>query len=210
MSQALQTAIDELVGQIAVKEAEIAPLKIAVNTLCRTIGTDEMYPDVGTTLRTTPSSPTVRALTWSPSQFFGRQLASCVGDIMEARVNAGLDKACSVDDIFTALKEGGFRFEGGGNEGNSKRAIKISLTKNTAQFVKLPNELFSLKKWFGGRATKKIASRGEGNGHGMAAGDESFDENESGGDSAGEGLSATGELPLLENGAEPDESDVLR
>jgi len=146
MSERLKAAIDEIVAQIVAKEAEvITPLKITVNQLCLLVGEPARYAIDGTGAS---GQPKRNILNWRADQFFGRPLAQCVTEYLEARETAGLERAASVDDIFEALSKGGYKFEGtSGNDENTKRAIKTSLTKNTAQFAKI-GELFGLKKWY--------------------------------------------------------------
>ena len=146
MSERLKAAIEEIEAQIKAKEAEIInPLKITVNQLCQLIGEEARYQVDGSGA----SGQLKRnVLNWRADQFFGRPLAGCVTEYLEAREAAGLERAATVDDIFEALSKGGYKFEGtSGNDENTKRGIKISLTKNTAQFSKI-GELFGLKKWY--------------------------------------------------------------
>lgn len=149
MSERLKAAIEEIEAQIKSKEAEIInPLKITVNQLCQLVGEPARYQIDGTGA---PGQPNTKTFNWRADQFFGRPLAQCVTEYLEARETAGLERAASVDDIYEALSKGGYKFEGSsGNEENTKRAIKISLTKNTAQFAKIGDNLFGLKKWYPG------------------------------------------------------------
>jgi hypothetical protein len=166
VSQAIQTAIEELMAQITAKEAEVAPLKIAVNTLCRQLGQPDAYSNVGGGPSQQGSPVT---LSWKLDQFHRRPLATCVVEILETRKSRGLEGPASIDEIYSALKEGGYQFEGtSGNEENTKRAIKIALTKNTAQFSKVKDDIFGLKKWYSGsgRSTRKSASVKSENGNG--------------------------------------------
>lgn len=150
MSQKLIDAIDEVKVQIHLKEQEILPLKIAVNQLCALAGIPQEY-DV-TSAGNQQSAR--RALAWRVDHFFNRPLASSIIEIMEVRKAAGLDGPTSVNELYAALVEGGFKFEGSSSEENNKRALRISLTKNTAQFVKVKDDVFGLKKWYGSRQRK--------------------------------------------------------
>lgn len=165
MSNAIQTAIDELMAQISAKEAELAPLKIAVNTLCKQLGQSEAYSNVGGVPGQSGSPVT---LSWKTDQFHRRPLAGSVVEILETRKQRGLDGPASIDDIYEALKAGGYQFEGtSGSEENTKRAIKIALTKNTAQFSKVKEDVFGLKKWYGGgRSARKSSATKSENGNG--------------------------------------------
>lgn len=159
MSERLEAAIEEIEAQIKAKEAEIAPLKIAVNSLCHVKGEGPRYKIDG---QGAPGQP--KTITIKPDQFVGRPLAQCVTEYLEAREAIGIERVGNIDDIFEALSKGGYRFESvTGNEEYNKGAIKRSLTKNTAQFVKISENVFGLKKWY---PNIKTPRRTNGNGGG--------------------------------------------
>lgn len=160
MSERIKAAIEEIEAQIKAKEAEIInPLKIAINQLCQVIGEQARYSIDGTGAAGQPKN----ILNWKTDQFSFRPLAQCVTEYMEAREAAGMERTANIDDIYEALSKGGFKFEGNsGNEENTKRAIKISLTKNTAQFAKISDNVFGLKKWYPGARVSRKPSNGKG------------------------------------------------
>jgi hypothetical protein len=169
MSQTLKAAIDEIVQEVSVIEAEIAaklaeaaPLKLAANTLAKKVGIAEPFTDVNSPVATT-TVPRVKTVAWRSDQFFNRPLAECVSEILETRKASGKDGPASMDEIFDALKAGNYRFGGSGSDENSKRAVKISLTKNNQYFAKIGEDSFGLRKWYGpGRpmARKSNGSKG--------------------------------------------------
>lgn len=159
MSERLIAAIEEIEAQIKIKEAEITPLKITINQLCQIIGEAARYQIDGTGAVGQPKN----ILNWRTDQFSFRPLAACVTEYMEAREAAGIERTASVDDIHEALVKGGFKFEGtSGSDENTKRAIKISLTKNTAQFAKISDNVFGLKKWYPGAKSSRRTNGGNG------------------------------------------------
>ncbi len=160
MSTAYITALEHLKEEIATKEAqllaELLPLKTTANQLCKLAGLPEEY-DLGTA---SPSGGK-RQPKFKEDQFFNKPLAGSVAAYLEAREELQLERPASIDEIYDALASGGYKFEGStGNPDNSKRALKIALTKNTAQFVKI-GEKFALKKWYNIRGPRKSANDGE-------------------------------------------------
>jgi len=155
MSTPYDSAIEALKMEIAEKEAqlhaELLPLKTMVNGLCKRAGLEETY-----VLGETPSSGK-KQVKIEEGQFFNKPLASCVSTFMELRDALSLPRPTNIDEIYDALVQGNYKFEGGGLPENSKRALKISLTKNTAQFCKV-GEKFALRKWYGIRSPRKTKS----------------------------------------------------
>jgi hypothetical protein len=174
MSTPIEAAIAEIKEKIAAKEREVLPLRITVNELCKIAGLPEEYPNVNSPDASTTATAAT-TLSWRSDQFFGRPLAGCVVEYFEARKKAAKEGPATVDEIYEALSAGGFRFEGtSGSEANTKRAIKISLTKNTAQFVKVKDDLFGLKKWYSIRGPRKILGK-NGNDENLSASDSELD-----------------------------------
>jgi hypothetical protein len=84
-------------------------------------------------------------------QFYGVPLATAIREYLQMRRASNLGPA-TVNDIHAALVSGGFVFETR-NEANAKRALYISLGKNTLMFHKLPSgtdatAVFGLKEWY--------------------------------------------------------------
>jgi len=156
MSTAYITALEHLKEEIATKEAqllaELLPLKATANQLCKLAGLPEEY-DLGAA----QPAGGKRQPKFKEDQFFNKPLAGSVAAYLEAREELELERPASIDEIYDALASGGYKFEGAtGNPDNSKRALKIALTKNTAQFVKI-GEKFALKKWYNLRSPRKSA-----------------------------------------------------
>ncbi len=168
MSQAYKEAIESLLMDISAKEAEIAaklaevaPLKLAANTLAKIVGLTEPFADVNVPVSLV--GPHTSAVKWPEAHFYNRQLTDCVVEILDARKTAdGKGRPASVDEIYEALKSGNYRFGGSGSEENSKRAVKISLTKNTSHFSKIGDDSFGLKRWYGPMKSGGKKSNGKG------------------------------------------------
>jgi len=104
--------------------------------------------------------PTPRAeLKFRTDQFVGVGLSEAVAEYLEARKATGtMEAPATLDEIYDALISGGFKFGGAtDNPSNHKRAMNIALTRNTAQIHKINDNTFALRKWYGMRASRKMA-----------------------------------------------------
>jgi hypothetical protein len=145
----LEAAIGDLTEKLQKQIDEASETKRAINVLLRMTGKEPMFPDeaaerVGATF------------TIEPDQYYGRPLATCVQEYLEARKKATGKKAIQVEDILKALEEGGFDFKAQGWRDNDRlRPLSISLAKNTKVFHRLPNGWFGLLSWYPDVAAKK-------------------------------------------------------
>lgn len=133
-----QTAITVIQKMIRSKEEEIINLKKAVNDLC---GPGEpIYPNLGTVEGGADFS-TLRS-----DQFYGQTIYGAARQFLEMRKAGGLG-AASVNDIYAALRKGGFKFEAKDDE-NAKNGLRVSLRKQSTIFHRLPNGDYGLLAWY--------------------------------------------------------------
>jgi hypothetical protein len=65
-------------------------------------------------------------------------------------------KEATLDEIFSALKEGGYDFRSSGDrEDDQKRGVAIALGKNSQTFHRLPTGDFGLTTWYPGVREKR-------------------------------------------------------
>ena len=140
MSEHIRRTIEELQLELRKQEADVADTKQIINKLCVRAGMPPMYAE------TDPSASSSIQLSIQSDQFYGQPLAANIRTILEMR-RASKQGPASVNDIYAGLQQGGYRFETK-DEQNAKRGLRVSLTKNTALFHKLPNGLFGLTDWY--------------------------------------------------------------
>jgi hypothetical protein len=141
--------IELLQAQVRDMEQELAETKRTVNTLCKRIRRDPIYPDTEPSHGNSPRT----------DEFYGKPLASVVRTILERRQAAGMG-AASIEAIFAIMKKGGYLFDAK-NEGNAKRSLSISLAKNTTTFHRLPNGDFGILEWYPNIPQKARANGGD-------------------------------------------------
>jgi hypothetical protein len=125
-------------AQVLDLERQLADRKRMVNSLCDLIGRARVYAD---TEPRPGASIGIRG-----DEFYGKPLASAVRSILEKRAAAGL-WAAELDEIFDAMKLGGFRFDAK-NDVTARRSLAISLAKNSVTFHRLPNGTIGLTEWY--------------------------------------------------------------
>lgn len=139
-------AINRMVADIEKKEAEIVGLKRTVNTLCGYANLPPRYSNVED--RDGGGGAGVRI---NPGKFHRKPLATAVGEFLKMRgdpAKGGMGPA-TIDEIYAALLEGGFKFDAK-NDSTAKRSLAISLAKNTATFEKLRSGHIGLRTWYQG------------------------------------------------------------
>ena len=133
----IEQAVKPLEDKLQLALAEVKKLKNAINTYYEAMGQTIKYIDVG--------QEGVQGAAPRPDEYYGRPLATVTAEVLEKRKKAGIG-AATLDQLFTELSHGGFKFEGK-NEGIQKRGLAISMSKNQ-KFHKLPNDTWGLTKWY--------------------------------------------------------------
>src|SRR4051812_5529067 len=131
MDESARQYLSVLQGKLKEQEATVLETKRLMNTICKLHNEAPMFSDAEMNVSSGPS------LSIQSDQFYGQPLASGIRQILELRKGLGQGPA-TVNDIYEALKEGGYKFETK-NDDNARRGLRISLMKNTATFHKLPN-----------------------------------------------------------------------
>lgn len=140
MSDHILKTVEELEKKLKEQISAVATTKRLINQLCEMAGVPARYNDADIEAKSGPS------LSIRSDQFYGQPQATCVREILEMRkaLNQG---PATVNEIYAALVEGGFAFDTKNDE-NAKRGLRISITKNTALFHKLPNGKIGLLDWY--------------------------------------------------------------
>lgn len=140
MSDHIQQTIADLQAKLSEQESAVVKTKRLINQLCEMSGAPPMYQD------TEIHESGGLALSIQGDQFYGQPLSTCIRQILEMR-KALRQGPATVNEIYADLTRGNYQFETK-SEDNAKRGLRISLTKNTAIFHKLPNGKFGLLEWY--------------------------------------------------------------
>jgi hypothetical protein len=150
MSEHVLKLIEELRLEVSKAEESIRPNKILANQLCARIGAPPIFTDISDQTSAASVLNGIRR-----NQFYGRALSTCVREFLEMRVNLPVKEA-TLDDIFTALKEGGYDVKSSGpTEDDQKRGLSIALGKNSQTFHRLASGDYGLIAWYPNIKEKK-------------------------------------------------------
>jgi hypothetical protein len=144
MQDDISNTIEVLTARVRVKEEEANKLKRLVNELCSESGVKIAFPGV---LETSPATGPIRS-----DEYYGQTLTAAIRNYLERRKTAGAG-AATVEDIFSAIKEGGYKFESR-NDTNAKISVGNALRKTSSIFHRLPNGNYGLLTWYPGAKAK--------------------------------------------------------
>ena len=139
MSDHIRQTITDLQDELKKQEGAVIDTKRLINMLCGRAGMTPMFPDA-------QLQPSGMALSIKPDQFYGQSLVGVLRTILEMR--KALDRGpATVNELYDAMVEGGYKFETKDEE-NAKRGLRISITKNTAVFHRIPSGRVGLTEWY--------------------------------------------------------------
>jgi hypothetical protein len=141
VSEHIKATIADLQNKLREQEKAVVKTKSFINMLCEEAGIPPMYAADDLDGSSASVNLTIRS-----DQFYGQPQATAVREILQMRKGRNQGPA-TVNELYAALVEGGFAFETK-NEDNAKRGLRISITKNTAMFHKLPNGKIGLLEWY--------------------------------------------------------------
>jgi len=114
--------------------AEVKKTKEFLNSLAREMGNSIPFPDLAGE-DFLPGMARIRK-----GQFFNKRLATAVKEYLQLR-----KEAASWDEIVEALRRGGYEI-GRGKAAENK--ARLTILKNTANFVLIGDNDFGLKEWY--------------------------------------------------------------
>jgi hypothetical protein len=152
----IRAGIEVALAKLREHEILVVETKKTINGMRKLIGEPPMFPDADV-------APSGQVGSFRSDQFYGQPLSTVVRQILEARKDANLGSA-AVNELYQAMLAGGYKFETA-NEENAKRVLRISLTKNSSIFHRLPNGEYGLRSWYptvkdGKEGKPKAASNG--------------------------------------------------
>lgn len=138
MNEAILKVIEDAKNDLVELESKVTDQKKFINQLCLKAGQPAPYADCEPSQRTNLSA--IR-----PDQFFGRPLATVAREYLEMRKASSLG-AAALEDVFDALRRGGYAFAE--SDEDARRGLAISMAKNTQTFFRLPNGFWGLSEWY--------------------------------------------------------------
>jgi hypothetical protein len=147
MSEHIKQTIAELQAELAKQEQATLEKKRLINMLCAHAGMQPMYSD--TEMKVSKGT----SLSIRSDQFYGQSMVTAIRQILEMR--KALDQGpASINELYAAMQEGGFAFDARDDD-NAKRGVRISVTKNSSIFHKIPSGKIGLLEWYPGAKQPK-------------------------------------------------------
>lgn len=149
MPDELDPAVAVLRRKLDEQVQAVADTKRTINMLMKMSGREPLYLE-----GESEHSGAIRA-----DQFYGKGLATSAAEYLAMR-----HQACQPEEIFRALREGGFDFDLQGWRGDDAlkvRSLAMSLAKNTGnagKFHRLKNGSFGLRAWYDPVFLRKAAA----------------------------------------------------
>lgn len=140
MRPEIEQAVEVMRSKIRALEGQASDLKKIVNRFY--IDEKEAPPYADIVSDSTPQLESLRT-----DHFYGKTMAVAAQMYLEMRKARGLGSA-TVNDIYKALKEGGYEFNTAKEE-YAKNGVRISLKKTPLIFRQLPNGDYGLCVWYG-------------------------------------------------------------
>lgn len=161
MDQSLSTVMEQAKRKLAEQEQAVIDSKKFINQLCSFGGLPPMYK----LDETGPSALGIGAI--KSDTFYGKSVTTAVREFLDMRKASGLG-AAAYGDIIQALEAGGFDFSTlSPDKEIAKRAVTITLGKNSSIFHKLPNNgNWGLLVWYPEAKEKKKQKASESNSNG--------------------------------------------
>jgi len=126
MSIEITKSIESLVEELNTISKRASEIKKVINQLCALKGDSPMFQDADFI----PTGGNTQIL---PDQYFGKGLSTAVKEYLRSKGRAAI-----VQEIYEALKKGGFEFPDNWKEKEQLKNLTISLSKNRYDFVIVP------------------------------------------------------------------------
>jgi hypothetical protein len=133
MDDVLKKAYEQYLDKYKAQARELRKTQELLNRMAEDVGSEIPFPDL-------QDDEISGAIKIKPDQFFRRPLATCVTEYLTLK-----GEATPFQEIFDALKRGGFEIKNQGDE----KAIRTSIAKNTATYVLIGENTFGLKEKYG-------------------------------------------------------------
>lgn len=149
MDEHLSTIMEQAKRKLAEQEQAVVDSKKFINQLCQ-------FGELPPLFKLDDSGPSALGIGAIQSDtFYGKSATTAVREFLEMRKASGLG-AASYGEIIQALETGGFDFATlSPDKDIAKRAVTITLGKNSSIFHKLPNGNWGLLAWYPEAKEKK-------------------------------------------------------
>lgn len=160
--------IEALNEKLSEQERAVYKTKAMINDLCELAGQPIQFPNLSEASDSIGAHKKARSIDAriKSDDFFGKPLSSCIRSVLEMRKAVG-NGPTDVKEIYRLLNLGGYEFNTKDPQ-NAMTGLWVSISKNSATFVKLPSGLVGLTDWYPDkpRARVKLRDRDSGSSNG--------------------------------------------
>ena len=133
MNEALKSAFSFYEKKLQELFNQVADTKKMLNQIAKDLGNPIPYEDEDV-------ESAVGSIRVRPGQFFKKPLAASVRELLKMK-----DEPMDWKDIVLALREGGFELA---KSDDAESSARLTILRNTANFVLIPENYFGLKDWY--------------------------------------------------------------
>lgn len=138
MSEHILKTLEQVKSDITGLELQLAEKKRMANYLSEMAGAGPVYADA--------DEPSSISATSHGDEFYGKTATAAAREVLEKRKRMGLGPA-TLAEIYESLTDGGYQFDASSTT-NAKNSLRVTLSKRSETFHKLPNGKIGLTKWY--------------------------------------------------------------
>lgn len=138
MADHVLKTIEDLKRDIATLESQVNEKKKMANYLSNMAGNGDIF-----------LVEAIDASSVMPSngdEYYGKPAVTAIRAVLTARKSANLGPA-TLEEIYETLIAGGYLFDAA-SKTNAKNSLRVTLSKRSSTFHKLPNGKYGLVKWY--------------------------------------------------------------
>ena len=138
MADHVLKTLEDLKKGISSLEAQLNEKKKMANYLSGMAGNSDIYA--------VQSNEPASVMPSNGDEYYGMPAVTAIREVLNARKSANIGPA-TLGEIYDTLIAGGYHFDTA-TETNARNSLRVTLSKRSATFHKIPNGKYGLVKWY--------------------------------------------------------------